>query len=207
MGDVEVIQGDCLAVMGGMEAGSVDCIVTDPPYGVGKAEWDGEFPTDWISFGWRVSPRMLVMPGNRSLILAANAIGRYRDCLCLRSLNGMTRSPIAFGKWIPVLVCGEWKWMPKPNVMEFSVKEEKFNHPSIKPLQAMLRLIETFTEPGWTILDPFAGSGTTGVACMKTGRRCILIEENPKYIPIIHRRLAAASTPLFDLIPAGGPTP
>jgi DNA modification methylase len=195
--DVRVIHGDAVAVMAGMEAGSVDCIVTDPPYGVGKAEWDDAFPVDWVPAAWRLAPRMLVMPGNRSLILAANAIGRYRDVICLRSLNGMTRSPIAFGKWIPVLACGDWPWAARPNVLEFSVRPEHYDHPSIKPREAMLRLINTFTEPGWTILDPFAGTGTTLVACAKSGRRAIGIDNNSRYCEIARRRLRDAETPLF----------
>jgi DNA modification methylase len=201
--EVTVIHGDCLDVLPTLEMGSVDCIVTDPPYGVKKAEWDGEFPTDWIPLAWRVVPRMLVMPGNRSLIAAANAIGQYRDCLCLRSLNGMTRAPIAFGKWIPVLACGDWGWRNQANVMEFINRtDEVKGHPSPKPFGAMLELIRRFTDPEWTILDPFAGSGTIGLACLKAGRKCILIEREARYIPLIHRRLAAAATPLFHGLPS-----
>lgn len=203
-GDVRVIHGDCLAVLPTLAGEPIAAVITDPPYGVGKADWDDEFPTAWIPLAWSLAPRMLVMPGNRNLIVAANAIGRYRDLVCLRSLNGMTRAPIAFGKMIPVLACGDWAWRAVPNVLEFAVRDEKrFAHPSIKPIEAMIQLIGRFTSPGDLLLDPFAGSGTTGVAALKTGRRAILIEKDARYIPVIERRIAEARTPLFDAIEAG----
>jgi DNA modification methylase len=63
---------------------------------------------------------------------------------------------------------------------------------------ARLATGDEFTKPGDTILDPYAGSGSTIVACMKTGRRCIGIEIDPDYLPIIERRVKAAETPLFQ---------
>ena len=54
--------------------------------------------------------------------------------------------------------------------------------------------------PPGLILDPFAGSGTTGVAALKTGRRAILIEKDPRYISIIERRVRDAATPLFGAL-------
>lgn len=70
-------------------------------------------------------------------------------------------------------------------------------HPCPFPLGIPARCIKAVTMPGETVLDPFAGSGTTGVACLKSGRKCILIEKDLRYIPIINRRLRDASTPLF----------
>lgn len=190
---VQLHLGDCLEVMRTLPDASADAVVTDPPYGVGKAKWDSVFPTDWIGEGWRVASKMLVMPGNKSLVVAANAIGRYRDCLCMNASNGMTRGPISFGKWFPVLVCGDWKWRPQPNVLRFAVRtNEVKGHPSPKPLEAMVQLIERFTDPGWTICDPFMGSGTTGVACVKTGRNFIGCEIDPEYFAIAERRIRAA---------------
>ena len=66
-------------------------------------------------------------------------------------------------------------------------------HTTQKPLDLMLRLVELFTDPGEIILDPFAGSGTTGVACLRLGRRFIGIEKDARYAAIARERLAAES--------------
>lgn len=72
-------------------------------------------------------------------------------------------------------------------------------HPCQKPLAVVLPFVERL--PCATFLDPFAGLGTTGVACLKAGKRAVLIERDPKYWPYIGRRLEAAGTPLFPVIP------
>lgn len=65
-------------------------------------------------------------------------------------------------------------------------------HPTEKPVPLMLELLTDFTNPGQTILDPFAGSGTTGVACARSGRRFIGIEKDPKYFDIACERIERA---------------
>jgi tRNA/tmRNA/rRNA uracil-C5-methylase (TrmA/RlmC/RlmD family) len=57
----------------------------------------------------------------------------------------------------------------------------------------LLRLVLDFTDPDEIILDPFAGSGTTGVACIQTGRRFLGFEINPEYVAIANDRIEAAS--------------
>ena len=74
---------------------------------------------------------------------------------------------------------------------------EGFEHPTPKPLCLMRWLIEEITEPGWTILDPFCGSGTTGVACVQTGRKFIGIEIDPVYADIARRRISEAANTLW----------
>jgi len=63
-------------------------------------------------------------------------------------------------------------------------------HPTVKPADLMRWLIRLVTPPGGIILDPFAGSGSTGVAARAESVRCILIEREAEYLPIIHQRLA-----------------
>lgn len=65
------------------------------------------------------------------------------------------------------------------------------HHTTQKPLDLFLRLIEQFTNPDDVVLDPFCGSGTTGVACLRLGRRFIGIEKDAKYAAIARDRLAA----------------
>lgn len=64
-------------------------------------------------------------------------------------------------------------------------------HETQKPLPLMLELVELFTDPGELILDPFVGSGTTGVACLRLGRRFIGIEKDARYAAIARERLRA----------------
>jgi site-specific DNA-methyltransferase (adenine-specific) len=63
-------------------------------------------------------------------------------------------------------------------------------HPTVKPVELMKWLVPLVTPPGGLVLDPFAGSGTTGVAALATGRDCILIEREDQYIADIKERLA-----------------
>lgn len=73
-------------------------------------------------------------------------------------------------------------------------------HPTVKPVSLMRWLARLVTPPGGLLLDPFAGSGTTGVACIREGFDCILIEREEKYVADIRRRLAklqGLDTPLF----------
>jgi hypothetical protein len=63
-------------------------------------------------------------------------------------------------------------------------------HPTVKPVNLMAYLCRLVTPPGGTVLDPFAGSGSTGVACIGEGFNAILIEREAEYVADIHRRIA-----------------
>lgn len=67
-------------------------------------------------------------------------------------------------------------------------------HPTKKPVALMMELVQDFTEPGETVLDAFAGSGTTGVACLRLGRRFVGVERDPKYFQLACDRLRAEET-------------
>lgn len=65
-------------------------------------------------------------------------------------------------------------------------------HPTEKPWRLMVELLDDFTCPGETVLDPFMGSGTTGVACVKTGRSFVGVERDPDYFEIACERIRKA---------------
>jgi site-specific DNA-methyltransferase (adenine-specific) len=67
------------------------------------------------------------------------------------------------------------------------------DHPTQKPIDLMLELVRDFTISGQTIFDPFAGSGTTGVAALRLGRCFLGLEQNPKHVAFARERLAAES--------------
>lgn len=67
--------------------------------------------------------------------------------------------------------------------------ERDGRHPTEKPIPLMMEIIADFTQPGQTILDPFMGSGTTGVAALRLGRNFIGIEKDPVYFAIAKERI------------------
>jgi len=75
-----------------------------------------------------------------------------------------------------------------PNIFKFSRTGNNL-HPTEKPVDMFEYLLSKFSNENDMILDPFAGSGTTGVACKNTNRNYILIEKEPEYIDIINKRL------------------
>ena len=77
------------------------------------------------------------------------------------------------------------------SVLEFDVQREGI-HPTQKPVALMEYLIRTYTNEGATVLDNTMGSGTTGVACMNTGRDFIGIERDADYFAIAQKRILAA---------------
>ena len=73
------------------------------------------------------------------------------------------------------------------------------HHPTVKPLSLMRYLVTLCTREGATVLDPFAGSGTTGVACVQLGRNFVGCDNVPEYIEIARRRIEAAMPIAIDL--------
>jgi site-specific DNA-methyltransferase (adenine-specific) len=78
---------------------------------------------------------------------------------------------------------------PYKSAMPFS---ERTEHPTQKPLVLIERLVRAFSFKGENVIDPFAGSGTTLVACAKTGRNCLGVEINEKYAEIIRKRVKSS---------------
>lgn len=197
----QILQGDCLDVMRSMDDNSVDVVITDPPYGCGKADWDDTFPTAWYAEAKRVSKMVAIITGSSGLKDSVALVGNdFVDVISARNLNGMTRSPAGFGNWLAcVLACAK----PRQGVtfFEFSVSGDMPDHPSPKPLSYMTKLVARITDESMTILDPFMGSGTTGVACVKTNRNFIGIEINPDYFATAQKRIdeAAMQLPLLEV--------
>jgi YD repeat-containing protein len=80
--------------------------------------------------------------------------------------------------------------------------EGKTVHPTQKPVALMARIIELFTQPGDLVVDPYMGSGPTGVAAMRLGRRFAGCEIEPTYFATAERRIAQAAAQLR--LPLGG---
>lgn len=78
------------------------------------------------------------------------------------------------------------KWYVTPTN---KADKKKYDHPTIKPLEIIQNVIVNSTEPGAVVLDPFMGSGTTAVACVRTGRNYIGFEINPAYYATAQERI------------------
>lgn len=81
------------------------------------------------------------------------------------------------------------------SILRISPRADKSRglHPTQKPVALLEWLIKTYSNPGDVILDPTAGSGTTGVACINTGRHFIGMEKDPAYFEVARKRIDAAS--------------
>jgi site-specific DNA-methyltransferase (adenine-specific) len=98
-------------------------------------------------------------------------------------------------------LCGKWKvsgspcTCPNPDwePSKFESPSQKNSHPTVKPLALMRYLCRLITPPNGTILDPFAGSGSTGIAAMKEGFNSILIEIEQESADIARLRIKGAT--------------
>jgi len=88
-------------------------------------------------------------------------------------------------------------WKHPKSVMKFN-RESSPRHPTQKPVALMEYLIRTYTNEGDVVLDNCMGSGTTGVACVNTGRKFIGIEKETHYYEIAKKRILEAECALFD---------
>lgn len=201
-GGITIYHGKCEDVLPTLEAGSVDLVLTDPPYGVNKAEWDQSFPTDWMHEASRVSRKAIaVMPGVDNILRLPFSVGEhvYRWTLSVHLTNGMARGRMGFGNWIPVVVYA------KPDVSLHRHQQDAGavavvgampDHPSPKPLRAMTWVLSRF-DVG-SVLDPFMGSGTTLRAAMDLGMSAIGCEIEERYCEIAARRLQQQVLPLGE---------
>lgn len=89
------------------------------------------------------------------------------------------------GKAFPINDCGSRQGLYVPHTDETA-------HPTEKPAQLMRLLMENSTYPGQVIIDPFMGSGSTGVAALRSGRKFIGIEKDPKWFDVSRRRIENA---------------
>jgi site-specific DNA-methyltransferase (adenine-specific) len=209
---IKLIRGDCLAVLKRLPAGSVDAVVTDPPYGVSFIGKRTKWAASKANVGYRNLTdgpevvREIAAPAIRECIEKFGRVALFPgvrnaweypgpdDIGGVFMPNGAGMGRWGFNCFHPVLFYGKRPHRgPTPNSIKMTCPTEKIDgHPCPKPLAWMTWLIKKATLPGDTVLDPFMGSGTTGVACVLTGRSFIGIEIDPEYHAIARRRIRAA---------------
>lgn len=189
---VQIFHGDCRELLPLMP--KVDLVLTDPPYGVAKAEWDAVALWDWLPLAARCASKSLaIMPGIANLsALPSEVEGQiYRWMFSIRIINSTTRGAIGFGNWIACAIYsreGVSVYSCDQDATEIAIRGEMPEHPSPKPYAAMRWLVARL--PGDTILDPFMGSGTTLRAAKDLGRKAIGIEIEERYCEIAAKRMA-----------------
>jgi site-specific DNA-methyltransferase (adenine-specific) len=115
----------------------------------------------------------------------------------LRKLNendlrrDVSRVGSGFGKRVANWIGREWAY--PTNVLHMATECYNRNHAATFPVDLPAWFIRLFTEPGDVVLDPFIGSGTTAVACVRLGRRYIGFEWNPEYVQVARERLEKES--------------
>ena len=193
--------GDCLDILPTLEAGSVDAVVTDPPY-------PREYDYIWEPFAIE-SERVLRVGGELITLLGHYQLPLVMDAFAKTSLRfwwvcGMIQH--AGRRMIGKDVLIHYKpalWFIKGNKrrrkdnlypidMLAGEKPSKNDHKWEQGCKWFNHWCSRICDPGDTILDPFMGSGTTGVACVQTGRNFIGIEIDPAYYAIAERRIAEA---------------
>ena len=200
---VTIFHGDCREIV--PELGRFDLLLTDPPYGIdisthsgSTVEWDsieGDHDCDlaeWLIgqlsiafeaciFGANCFPHLL--PHRGRWICWDKRLTRAADRMLGSAFELAWTSRVSgFDKMIRVLHGGV-----------VNSNGGKRVHPTEKPIALMAEIIETVYPASQTILDPFAGSGTTGRAAKDLGRKATLIEREEKYCEIAAKRLARGS--------------
>lgn len=197
-----VVVGDCLEGMRRLPDNSVDLVLTDPPYGVGvdygqgkAADHRGQDFLPYFNECRRVANAVVWTPGTVNMVKWITStqpdwVGAWYKP------NQCSRSSLGFGAWEPI--CFYWKG----KVGEYAhlghdawympIKQQPgvIKHPCPKLLEFWVKLIAKDVR---TVLDPFMGSGTTGLAAKMLGRHYLGFEINPEYAEEAEERLANAS--------------
>ena len=207
--NVALYLGDCREILPTL--GKVDAVVTDPPYGIGedggrfrgrkgqnirvlpKGGWDSKTPDASVFDMMRAcSDEQIIWGGN----YFTDKLPPSKGWLYWQKLMGGDFSD------------GELAWTSRDRALrEFTKcpKNQGAEHPTQKPVEVMTWCLG-FLPMASTILDPFMGSGTTGVAAVQEGRQFIGIELDVRYFDIACRRIAdELRRPRLDLSPAPKP--
>ena len=192
---IRLINGDCREILPTLP--KVDAVVTDPPYGVnfqyeGRSDGDDGY-AEWCR-GWFSDLRKC----SDGAIAISCGIANLTDwakpdwVFCWHKPASMGRCAVGFNNWEPVLLYGKAAGCVVDVFTAPIIVDESIDHPCPKPVNWAKNIISRISKMDQTILDPFMGSGTTGVAAVKLGRKFIGIEIEPKYFDIACRRIDEA---------------
>lgn len=197
IGNATLYLADCMDVLPTLQA--AECVLTDPPYGINAARTRNSQKDGWVDYGvdgWDMErPDPAIFP----LLLQAGRVqivwgGNYFTDLLPPTMQWLVWDK---GQRDFSLADCEFAWSSQRraarifNYSRGAALQDGKEHPTQKPVALMAWCIAQAGNPS-TVLDPFMGSGTTGVACMNLGRKFIGIEREPKYFEIACRRIEDA---------------
>ena len=215
IGDATLYLGDCREILPTLK--QVDALVTDPPYGIGEAAGANKsrgkpfggaalkmpgktiIARDYGDAAWDDQPvdgdllRLVMLAGRWNVIFGGNyyPLPPTRCWLVWDKLNGDSDFADCELAWtnLPKAVRRiRYMW----NGMLKAPGETRGDHPTQKPVGVMSWCLQQLPDGTKSIIDPFTGSGTTGVACAKAGMRFIGIEREPQYFAAACRRIEEA---------------
>lgn len=198
--------GDCLEYMKTLPDGSVDAVVTDPPYGIGRdgmrestslhggrkaydfRGWDVESPSEEVfAEMFRVSKEQVIWGGNYFTRFLPPSMGWLI----------WDKGQRIAGSDAELAFTSRQRALRSITLNRVEIMLDGAKHPTQKPTKLMRWCLDVIDLPsGATIFDPFMGSGTTGVACMQTGRNFIGCEIDEGYFNIAKRRIEDANAQL-----------
>lgn len=197
IGKATLYLGDCRDILPTLP--KVDAVVTDPPYGVGFAYASHDdtpigYP-EWCA-KW-FAQLQAVCDGPIAISCGIANVGDWPKptwTLCWHKPASMGRCSVGFNNWEPILLYGKPKGEQGADVIRAPIvpNTDLLGHPCPKPLGWAVGTINRVASKCTTILDPFMGSGTTGVAAIQMGHSFIGIEREPKYFEIACRRIEDA---------------
>ena len=212
---IDLRLGDCLEIMKTLPDNSVDAVVTDPPYGIGfKYNAYDDTPEGYGAWLWSVIElaESKCTPGSPVFVWQAMLNARHfaewfprdwRIFAACKNFVQMRKVAMQYA-FDPVLVwwtegdrysegtlSRDWHIGNTANTLNRGSGDAQ-GHPCARPLNQMMHIVNQWVRPGGTVLDCFAGSGTTGVACIKTGRNFIGIEIDPTYFAMAEKRIREA---------------
>jgi len=185
--------GDCLDILPTLEDKSVDLVLTDPPFGIGN----------FVQVGGNVRGEMVTWNEATPPLQAFDDIRRISKNQIIWGANFFNCFPANGGAivWL--------KNQPMPNFSKAEIASCTYHkktelvtitwtnfvntkttkHPCERPVQLYEWCLSSYTKPDELICDPFAGSGTTAIACIRYKRKYILIEKEEKYCEIAAKRI------------------
>ncbi len=207
IGQCELYLGDCMEILPAL--GKVDAVVTDPPYeiaaaggGMGAkrkylADIDGKIDAGFDLALLSAFDNWFVFCGKPQLVkLISQAEGQGLRWQIV-TWNKTNPTPLTNGNYLPdtEYVIHAFKthvWAAKSRFIVGPVEKNDFAHPTVKPQYVMAQSLRRCSSGGQSVLDPFMGTASTGVACVKSGRSFVGIEISEAYFDIACKRIRDA---------------